>query len=663
MNRLSTLALVALTWVTGAFAFTEKDAKRFVAAHLPLTDRLATDTAYVGRQVRLTLTALAAMPWGERVPEQEARHFILPPRVADEALDESRQLFFEQLHTRLQGMTMEEAVMEVNHWCRQHAAYRHTDSRTLAPTATMLTAYGNHRELAVMTVAALRAVAIPARLVTAVFPHTDSSRSWVEVWTDGTWHHIDPCQPQPVLDKADFMTDASRAMFVGVDVFGRYADGEAEVVRDFSLLTNINVTASYTPTSRLDVTVVDKKGRAVAETEVECKVWNTAGLTTVATLCTGRDGHASIALGRGDIMIWASKDGLYDMAQASMTHDRRVKLRLGDAAFPRQMNVSMQAPMAVPTAPHVTQQQQQANDLRVKDDDATRMSYEATLTDDRWRGNQATIQALTEGPWDTRMTSKLLDLLTEKDWHDVSLDVLHDNLYTQTATDELNDIQMRYVVNPRIAGEPLVPYKWFLRGRMRHIGSMAELVAWCRDSIVLVSGQNPQQLCQTPTSVYTSRLADDLGKRLFFVATARSLGYPARINEVDGRLQWHDDERWRDVPPLSYARMSQRADTAASGSLRLLFTPAAGIVNPRYCKHFTISRLHDGKLHRLTFPDNSSLRTIAPDSLVLRPGTYILSAGVRHKDGSVAASLLTFDVTPAARTDLSFTLPRRRQQR
>ena len=118
----------------------------------------------------MALRARKEMPWGESVPEREFRHFVLPVRVNNENLDMSRRDFYESLRDRVKDMSMRDAVLEVNHWCHERVTYRPSDARTSSPSATVRSAIGRCGEESTFTVAALRAVGIPARQVYT--PHT-----------------------------------------------------------------------------------------------------------------------------------------------------------------------------------------------------------------------------------------------------------------------------------------------------------------------------------------------------------------------------------------------------------------------------------------------------------------------------------------------------------
>ena len=115
----------------------ERSALTFLYSYMPTNDLIDRDGAYFLENVRSSLQARQEMPWGKIVPEREWRHFVLPIRVNNEALDASRPFLYNALKDRVKGLTLEQAVLEVNHWCHEHVVYTPSDSRTSSPLATL----------------------------------------------------------------------------------------------------------------------------------------------------------------------------------------------------------------------------------------------------------------------------------------------------------------------------------------------------------------------------------------------------------------------------------------------------------------------------------------------------------------------------------------------
>ncbi|MCD7968878.1 MAG: transglutaminase-like domain-containing protein [Alistipes sp.] len=165
-----------------AITTAEKEALWFLLAYCPLCDLADCEPEYFLRQVRGAFRAREYFSWGESVPEDVFRHFVLPHRVNNENLDEARDVFFGELRERIGGMSMYDAALEVNHWCHEKVEYRATDARTSSPLALVKTSWGRCGEESAFTATALRAVGIPARQVyTPRWVHTDSNHAWVEV--------------------------------------------------------------------------------------------------------------------------------------------------------------------------------------------------------------------------------------------------------------------------------------------------------------------------------------------------------------------------------------------------------------------------------------------------------------------------------------------------
>ena len=146
----------------------------FLYRSMPLPDMAGYPFEYWLANVRESIKARKAVSW--EIPEREFRHFVLPVRVNNEALDDFRPLYADTLRARVQGMTAEQAALEINHWCHEMATYAPSDARTLPPLATISAGLGRCGEESVLAVAALRAAGLPARQVyTPRWAHTDDN--------------------------------------------------------------------------------------------------------------------------------------------------------------------------------------------------------------------------------------------------------------------------------------------------------------------------------------------------------------------------------------------------------------------------------------------------------------------------------------------------------
>lgn len=648
----------------------ERDAMQFLYAYMPLPDITDYTANFYLDNVRTALKARKEMPWGAAVPDREFYHFVLPVRVNNENLDRSRMVFFDELKERVKGLSMADAVLEVNHWCHEKVTYQPSDGRTSSPLASVRSAIGRCGEESTFTVAALRSIGIPARQVyTPRWAHTDDNHAWVEVWVDGRWHFLGACEPEPILDLGWFNAPASRGMMMNTKVFGKY-DGPEEQLGTSACYTEINVTDNYAPTDVARVTVTDTKGRPVGNADVRFCLYNYAEFFPIGNKVTDSNGQASLRTGLGDILIWATDGNRFGFSKYSVGKDAPLTLVLDKTSgYTGSLELDIIPPAQSASLPTPAPEAVAENDRRKAQEDSIRKAYTDTfcsaeqaealarslgldpqrvakvLVDSR--GNHHTIaEFLTTTPAADR--ERALDLLLtiwEKDRRDITLDVLRDHLATpQTASALFTE----YIMNPRVSNEMLTPYKAPLRAlfsddfRRACQADPSLWVKWCRDSISIDSGWNPQSLCMWPLSVAGSRVTDPHSRDIFFVAGARSLGIPARIDAVTGTPQYADlSGRFIDV---DFGDTQADAPSQPKGSLQPAYTPAGRISDPVYYTHFTLSKIEDGAPRLLEYPEEATLSRICQDNSPLDAGQYLMVSGQRMANGNVLARLEIFSI-------------------
>lgn len=653
----------------------ERDALTFLYAYMPSNDLIDRDGAYFLENVRTSLEARKEMPWGKSIPEREWRHFVLPIRVNNEALDASRPYLFKELKERVKGLSLEQAVLEVNHWCHEHVVYTPSDSRTSSPLATLRTAYGRCGEESTLLVAALRAVGIPARQVyTPRWAHTDDNHAWVEAWVDGKWLFLGACEPEPVLNLAWFNAPVSRAMLVHTKAFGHY-DGPEEVISRTPTYTEINVINNYAQTAKVDVQVLDDAGRPQAGIPVEFKVYNYGEFFTVATKMTDSRGRAFLTAGQGDMLIYAYKPngkGAYRFGfqKAHFGTDKQVQLRLkyasGDVI---NENMLITPPREDAKYPLVSEAQRAENNRRMAVEDSIRGVYVASFVDKQLegldaRGNWKTLQTFVDGAQDKAQAKALLQVISAKDRRDIPLDVLRDHLentkpLAQFAGDK--ELAMAYIYNPRVANEPLVAYKKYfaesvpqaLQNKFR--ASLEALRQWCVESVQIDNSHNPLTYPIEPIGVWKSQKTDTHSRNIFFVSLARAMGWPARIDGVTGKVQAYEKDKWLDI--ILDKGLPQT--TSKQGILRLSYKDNGIIDNPKYYYQFSISKFDaQGKPRLLSYDvgDNgleqgSSWANTFKQGTQMDVGHYMLVTGSRLASGSVLVNMRTFNIKAGQTTD------------
>lgn len=651
-------------FVSDPYLTTEEfEALEFLYAYMPLADLTDYSTGYYLQNVRASFTARNEMGWN--VPEREFRHFVLPIRANNENLDTSRVVFYRELKPRIEGMSMQNAILEVNHWCHEKLTYKPSDARTLSPLSSVVSSLGRCGEESTFTVAALRAVGIPARQVyTPRWAHTDDNHAWVEAWADGKWYFLGACEPEPVLDLGWFNSPASRGLLMHTRVFGSY-DGPEEKVMIGPNFTEINLIDNYAKTARVDFTVVDENGSPVDSALVDFKIYNYAEFYPALSKYTDAKGRTFLTAGMGDMMAWASKNGRFGYSKVSFGKDTEVTITISDQHTFDPQSMMIVPPPETANIPDVTPEQRAENDRRFAREDSIRKAYMATFVQpdgtEKGRllalsaGNHRVIAKFLEDHPDERALA-LLKSLSNKDLIDVTREILDDSYNAPEA-----------ILCPRVENEFLSAYKsFFARSfgtglQKEELLRPANLIKWVNDSITMLRDPKAWSIPMSPAGVYQARMADARSRNIFFVALARTLGLDARKDPVTGKIQYKDAGQWVDV---DFEASSQVV--APTGTLVLNYEPTAILANPYYYSHFTISKIENGRTRLLTFDEGQvdmgggvSWANIFKKGTPLDVGDYVLVSGNRLSDGSVPVTMRQFSVREGETTtlDLRITIP------
>ena len=655
----------------------EREALTFMYAYMPIGDITDYSGDFYLKNIRSSFQARNEMPWGDSIPEDIFRHFVLPVRINNENLDESRMVFFDELKDRVKGLSLYDAVLEVNHWCHEKVIYTPSDGRTSSPLASVKTAYGRCGEESTFTVAALRSVGIPARQVyTPRWAHTDDNHAWVEAWVNGKWYFLGACEPEPVLNLGWFNGPAYRGMLMHTKVFGKY-NGPEDVMERTDGYTEINVIDNYAPSAKAVITVTDANGKPVKDALVEFKIYNYAEFNSVARKKTDADGKCSLSAGKGDMLVWASKDGKFGYSKVSFGKDGEVTIALnkkpGDV---ETIALDIVPPVDGSIPAEVTPEQKEANAKRLLEEDAIRNKYVATFyteekaealakelgidpmkTEDFMigsRGNWMEIEKfLRETPAEKRAQAMaLLDVVSAKDLRDTPASVFADHLNNTPAVQ--SEWFNEYIMNPRVANEFLTPYKSFFAANIepslakQAVENPQALVDWVKNNVSINDALNAQRIPIMPMGVWKSRIADKGSRNIFFVAVARSLGIPARIEPVARKIQYFKDNAWVDVDFEAAVQT-----TAKQGKVIASYQPIKALQDPKYYSHFTIAKvLPNGTLQTLNFERGGNVDMGLGDTwsgLLKKPlsmdeGNYMLVTGTRMANGSVLAEIKFFNV-------------------
>lgn len=670
----------------------EREGFEFLYAYMPLSDLAMHSPEYVLKNVQLSLKARKQFSWARKVPSDIFLHFVLPYRVNNEYTDDAREVFFEELKERLQGLNAYQAALEVNHWCHEKVTYQSTDERTCGPLTAVRSAFGRCGEESTFAVAAYRSVGIPARQVyTPRWAHTDDNHAWVEVWVDGKWQFLGACEPEPELNMGWFAGPAKRAMMTRTFVFGKY-DGPEEKINQSRYFTEINLMPNYAPTRKLSVTVFDQNRQPVQGAKVEFQLYNYAEFYPIATLTTNEKGVCELTTGIGDLMVWAQKDNTYAFSKADRSTNT-VELTLSNDIPATNQILTLTPPDEMPV-PQADPAKVEENAKRLKHEDEIRNSYISTFIDsaaaanlamekgvsiqDTWRylslsrGNWNEVYSFIKNldPKDITVGMALLGTLREKDFRDATAAVLADHLSRIDSFPALIDPKDlktfdSYVLSPRIGREFITPWRSFLQDvfSFEEIGffrnNPQNIANWLKEFVTLDKESNYYRVPLSPESVYRIRMADEYSMAVFFVAACRSFGIPARLEPATKKPQYLMKGNWVDAELTGNSNALPAKST--KGKLMLMVDKNSAVPLPKYYTHFTIAKFQKGKYITLDLEDNPTLSSF-PATLELDEGYYRIIMGNRSKSGAVTCSLVHLNLEPNKTSSISLTIPEVNQE-
>ena len=637
----SSFILCASLLILGSCQSEKTDYVAFLYKYMPTSDSVDYSREYWERQVAMSERARKEMPWAKLVPETEWKHFVVPVRVNNEALDDARMVIYEELAPRIKDMSMEEAALEVNHWCHEKVSYQPSDGRTSPPLTTMANAIGRCGEESTFTVAAMRAVGIPARQVYCPrWSHTDSNHAWVEVWVadddkgNGRWRFMGACEPEAVLDKGWFNWAASRAMLVHTRVFGADYDGREEVLGRDKCYTEINCLSTYAPTKNLKVQVVDAEGTPIADATVDFRVYNYAEFYPIATQKTDAEGKASFTTGFGDLVVWVSTGDMFNAVYVPAKQEEVTITPSLTANSVCSQELDLYAPVSsLPEPDRSFVDTVSVNGRRLMKEDSIRVAYQqATFywgEDEllrKARSNWQVIESfLAEAENEEAAREYLTKGLSEKDLRDVTMEALQDS-----AT--------------RIATEPLRPYMEDLAELLPSGLTPDTWLQWVDENITVDDERNPIKVYMSAVSVAKHKVTDSRSLEVFKVAGARALGMKA----------------WLDATGTAYVEgCTPKAQNTSGNGVLVVNAPE----NVKYFADFNLALLVDGRPQSLNFDDeDQTLGNPFRNGLPLREGSYLLVTGTRLLGGDVLAAYQIVQVKAGETVEVTIT-PRQSEKK
>jgi hypothetical protein len=642
----------------------EREALEFLYAYMPYSDLADYNGDFFLKQVQYAFKARDFFAWGKSVPEDIFRHFVLVYRVNNENLDTARMFIFNEIKDRIKDLSMYDAALEVNHWCHEKVCYRASDARTSAPLASIRTGFGRCGEESTFTVTALRAVGIPARqCYTPRWAHTDDNHAWVEVWVDGKWYFLGACEPDAKLNMGWFASPSTRCMMVHSNAFGKYK-GNEEINHRGELFSKINMLSNYTDTKKITAHVVDEAGHDVADADVQFKLYNYAEYYPIASGKTDKNGKASLTTGFGDLLVWASKDRIYDYAKIDVRETNIITLTLDrKAGNEYEEDFDIIPPTGKPVKTNVTPDEADKNNKRLATEDSIRNAYLKTFpTDDdiakitnenltaeqisgiikKSEGNYKEIISFLNAHSEKNENLFLYDFmksLSDKDLRDIEAETLNQHI-VEYDNKFPTDVFAKGILPARIEMEMIRPWRQFLREKINGIfgtsPSYSDILEWTKTNIPTDKEGNYFNCPISPRGVFELRHADSRSRDIFFVAACRSVNIPAYLDNATRQIFVYENDNWNIVS------LDEEKPAAKTGKLIIKYNGNKDL-KPQYWTHYTLAKFENGDFTTFDYENDPRVAEF-PITLDLEEGYYMLSTGNRYNDGEVLSHLEFFNI-------------------
>ena len=536
----------------------------------------------------------------KELPEEMFLNYILDHRVNEEEVLPCRSFFWNELKDRIEGKNAKDAAIEVNYWCAEEATYHSGDDRTLPALTVYRRGYGRCGEESVFLVNALRSVGIPARQVYVPrWSHCDDNHAWVELWCDGKWYFTGACEPLMILNKGWFPNASSRAMMVHCRLFDVFpAEGE-DVIGKEGAAVMLNQTARYAKVKTVSVKVTDKEGAAVKGAQVQFLVLNMGEYFPIAKAETDEKGTVSLVTGLGSVRVLAFLPEMEGFAQADLDTRAQDEISLtltGEAVEAEDWRaVDVIAPVDTPVNPDMPTPEQKAEGTR-RLNEANKIRKEKK---ENWANPELT--AFLAGEDEKELRQEMVDVLSEKDHTDCVCSVLEEHLeygkqyakefkmksgtgkcgkkemngadcftqgaenanaecsnykaeksaaYTRvTGAESGYNLYINFILNPRVEDELLRPYRkgilsFFTEEQKAAFrANPAEIWNYIQAHITAYPDNERETVMETPYECLVSGIGTERSQKVLFVAIARTLGIPARLNPDNKVMEyWVKDQ-------------------------------------------------------------------------------------------------------------------------
>lgn len=627
----------------------------------------------------------------KKIPEDIFAAYVLSHRVNNEEVQSCRPFFYSMIQDKLKGKTMYDKAVEVNYWCAGEVTYQSTDDRTAGAISVYQAGAGRCGEESTFVVHAMRSVGIPARQVYAPYwSHCNDNHAWVEIYNEGNWYFLGACEPEEQLNHGWFVNAASRAMMVRSFCLGEeLMTNSLEAVGRDGVVTYQNELKRYAKTKKITVMVTSEDGMKIANAKVSIQVLNYSEFAEIAVFYTNEQGKISFTTGIGSIHFLVTKDKkraekIIDLSKESEEKEILISLK-SDKTDEKWQEFIMTAPKdRIQKKRQTTKEEKEFEHEKflkacnhriekLKQYESLYSFENLMLSSDL--GNQVRIPEewnkfisdllihaagnvtelvhfLTEKETEHFLIDKikLLKKLSKKDAQDCSYQIIMEHFlegisYKEECLKETSEeIFYSYVLNPRIAQEPLTAYKKQLKEYYKEKAAELkqnpkEWMKWLKEEIVYSKAEDFSELIVSPVQCAKYKWGSIDSIRILFIAACRSFGIPARLHPIFKTAEYFKNGTFLSAEEVTEnnGNVSKEffSEKTISDSIFELFGEEEH--NWCYAENFTIARYQDGNYHTLCLghiPWKNGM------TVEVKAGEYKIITSNRLPNGTIYAKLI-----------------------
>lgn len=565
-----------------------------------------------------------------KVPKDIFLNYVLYHRINNESIEDCRSFFHDEVVKEMgEIVPSEEKILAINYFCASHVTYRASDDRTAAPKVIYQKGHGRCGEQSTLVCSIYRSVGLPARQVYSKrWSHCDDNHAWVEIYLDGKWYFLGACEPEEVLNKGWFLVASSRSMLIHHRTFGIEKNSRNWIQKEGNS-SIYNELKTYAPTVDLQVTVQDQEGNLL-DCTVNFGILNYSEICNIAQIKT-KNGRCNLETGLGALFISIYQENSMIEEVIDTNNCNEIVLVLS------QHTVEEKWKSFLFTAPkdskvnkgYLTEEQKAIGKLHFSQVSKQRLAR-------KYIAPQSNNMLVTK-------------TLLEKDLYDTTLEVLIEHEQVENTLQVSDEIYQKFVLCPRVYYENITAYKRYINQYFSEEikndfrNNPISVITYIKEEIGFLAEEEYEELYTTPKALLELKSGNEISKKILFVAILRSLGIPARLNQIDLSLEYYENDKFVSVDKKEY------------GIATLL---EEGNVKWEYYKNITISRYENNEYQTI----NLTTTPLTNTEILLPIGDYKIFTSNRIPNGNILGETLEFQVKKDITTTIKLSLQQATKQ-